>query len=834
VARARELRRGDGGEDVKALQRELAKKGFPSGKADGDFGENTERAVREFQRSAGLKGDGVVGLKTWTALGIDPAPPSNSVTGAFVERAGPIARENAREFGVPASVTLAQAILESDSGRAHMGEANNYFGIKAFTRNGRIDFGPIAKGFVTLQTKERVNGRTIVVNAHFRKYASMTDSFRDHSNFLRVNSRYKPAFAHTKQPDEFARAIHRAGYATDEVYSDKLIGLMRQYDLYRFDKPAREGGGKRPPKPHKERPKERPKEPPRDEGRLDKDERQEAYVAALQSSLNACLRHLGAVRMLPIDGRWDDRTERAFKDVCRVLGIEPERDMRTYRLIAGAAAARNQEELARAESDGAAYAKELRERFAQERAVVDPQVPLGGTPLSAEERRRARVAALQGDINGLMKRLGVGTRLAVDGKWDAHTQRAFEDACRVLGVEPERTVRTFRLIAGAADARTKEELARARRDGAAYAKKLRHRSPAAAQIVLGGRSLPREERQRATVAVLQRDLNEHLVRLGSPAVLAVDGKWGKHTARAFEQICRVLGVEPERNVRTFRIVGAGLAPRTPAEEKRALEDGAEFERELHETFLRQRANPPSRPPDRPPDRPPPADSDDRLFRVTDPNIKGREVRALQRALNGHLKRWKVPKRLKADGRYGPVSHETACEVAFGLGVARSQFEDGFGLELRLLIADPTRRTAAQRKRAEQRAEYRKRLRGRYRTPDVSSLLGGNAAPRVPALLEIIVDAHRHGLVVTSTTGGKHAAGSYHYQGRAVDFGVPGNPHTPDAQQRFKTFQRKLARHPEHFAELIGPDVHANVKNGRFMRYDASTEGAHTNHCHVAI
>jgi len=126
------------------------------------------------------------------------------------------------------------------------------------------------------------------------------------------------------------------------------------------------------------------------------------------------------------------------------------------------------------------------------------------------------------------------------------------------------------------------------------------------------------------------------------------------------------------------------------------------------------------------------------------------------------------------------------------------------------------------------------LRKRYATPDVGALLRGNPAPRERRLLEVIVAAHRFGLVVTSTTGGTHAPGSFHYQGRAVDFGVAGNPYSADAQRRFVAFQHQLARHPAGLAELIGPDVARNVKYGRFTRYPAATEQAHKNHVHCAI
>ena len=78
---------------------------------------------------------------------------TRTVQEAFIARAARAARSTAKEYGVPAAVTLAQAALESDWGRAHMGGANNYFGIKAYDKGGVPQIGPIAKGFVTLPAR---------------------------------------------------------------------------------------------------------------------------------------------------------------------------------------------------------------------------------------------------------------------------------------------------------------------------------------------------------------------------------------------------------------------------------------------------------------------------------------------------------------------------------------------------------------------------------------------------------------------------------------------------------------------------------------------------------
>ena len=136
---------------------------------------------------------------------------------------------------VPASVTVAQAILESGWGEGHMGDANNYFGIKAQVRNGKIEFGDVASGYVDKITKEYdKNGRAYTVVAP----KSMADSFLDHGIFLTRNKRYAKAiaaYAKSKDADEFARGLQKAGYATDPQYAKLLISLMKKNDLYKFN-----------------------------------------------------------------------------------------------------------------------------------------------------------------------------------------------------------------------------------------------------------------------------------------------------------------------------------------------------------------------------------------------------------------------------------------------------------------------------------------------------------------------------------------------------------------------------------------------------------------------
>jgi flagellum-specific peptidoglycan hydrolase FlgJ len=154
-------------------------------------------------------------------------------TAQFLAAAAPGAQQGWRQFGVPASVTMAQAILESGWGRSGLSTADkNYFGIKC--QNGA--YGKIANGCHVYTTQECTKaGTCFTTTGAFRTYASMAHSFRDHGSFLRVNSRYKPAFAYTKDANKFIWQVWKAGYATDPNYYTKVTALMASYNLYKYD-----------------------------------------------------------------------------------------------------------------------------------------------------------------------------------------------------------------------------------------------------------------------------------------------------------------------------------------------------------------------------------------------------------------------------------------------------------------------------------------------------------------------------------------------------------------------------------------------------------------------
>jgi hypothetical protein len=148
----------------------------------------------------------------------------------FIETIGSAAQSAQRSTGVPASVTIAQAILESDWGRSRLSrEAHNLFGIKALA-------GPGTAGTITLATWEHLGRLDLVVRSAFKAYHTLEESVSDHAAFFVQNARYAAALAVATDPHAFARAITQAGYATDPAYAAKLIRLMDRYDLYRFDR----------------------------------------------------------------------------------------------------------------------------------------------------------------------------------------------------------------------------------------------------------------------------------------------------------------------------------------------------------------------------------------------------------------------------------------------------------------------------------------------------------------------------------------------------------------------------------------------------------------------
>ena len=140
---------------------------------------------------------------------------------AYIEKYKEVAKENMVRTGIPASITLGQALLESGAGTGPLSvQANNHFGIKC-----HVEWtGPSIK-----YTDDEEN-------ECFRKYDDPSQSFKDHSYFLTSRPRYAELFEFQKDDyKSWAYGLKAAGYATDSKYPDKLITLIEKYQLNRFD-----------------------------------------------------------------------------------------------------------------------------------------------------------------------------------------------------------------------------------------------------------------------------------------------------------------------------------------------------------------------------------------------------------------------------------------------------------------------------------------------------------------------------------------------------------------------------------------------------------------------
>jgi flagellar protein FlgJ len=148
---------------------------------------------------------------------------------SFINAVGEIAQASRAKTGVPASVTVAQAILESDWGESLLArQAQNYFGIKAFGSIG-------SNGVVWMATHEFTDQGLLQLLEPFRAYKSLADSVADHDRLLQRSSRYRGALAVANDPPEYARRIASGGYSTDPEYASKVASLIERYGLTRFD-----------------------------------------------------------------------------------------------------------------------------------------------------------------------------------------------------------------------------------------------------------------------------------------------------------------------------------------------------------------------------------------------------------------------------------------------------------------------------------------------------------------------------------------------------------------------------------------------------------------------
>lgn len=145
----------------------------------------------------------------------------SDVVNGYVGKYKDVAMSNMKAYGIPASIILAQGILESGAGKGDLAlSANNHFGIKC-----HADW-----------TGESVRHDDDSDQECFRKYKDPSESYKDHALFLTSRSRYSNLFTLPKGDYEaWARGLRAAGYATDPRYPEKLISYIERYNLHQYD-----------------------------------------------------------------------------------------------------------------------------------------------------------------------------------------------------------------------------------------------------------------------------------------------------------------------------------------------------------------------------------------------------------------------------------------------------------------------------------------------------------------------------------------------------------------------------------------------------------------------
>lgn len=141
----------------------------------------------------------------------------------FIRAIAPAAQASASRTRIPASFTVAEAALESAWGESLLARnGRNLFGIKA-DRSWK-------GATLTMNTREYLRGKWVIVPALWRKYEDWQGSIDDHAAFLIQNKRYADAFRFASGED-FAYAVAKAGYATDPGYAMKIVSIIRKHSL---------------------------------------------------------------------------------------------------------------------------------------------------------------------------------------------------------------------------------------------------------------------------------------------------------------------------------------------------------------------------------------------------------------------------------------------------------------------------------------------------------------------------------------------------------------------------------------------------------------------------
>jgi len=149
-------------------------------------------------------------------------------TEAYIDQYKDLAIHEMQRSGVPASITLAQALVESQYGTSDLAvQANNHFGIKCKS---------YWTGSTYYHKDDDRNKAGQLIESCFRSYHSVMDSYVDHSNFLRHQPWYEELFTYkTTDYKSWAIGLKKCGYATDKRYAEKLIQKIERFGLFQYD-----------------------------------------------------------------------------------------------------------------------------------------------------------------------------------------------------------------------------------------------------------------------------------------------------------------------------------------------------------------------------------------------------------------------------------------------------------------------------------------------------------------------------------------------------------------------------------------------------------------------
>ncbi len=168
--------------------------------------------VRQTKVSVGLKMDGSVQT--------------------FIKRFAHVAQAEQAKYGIPASISLAQGLIESANGRSYLAvNGNNYFGVRSYSGKGiaRHDDCCTKRGLKKGSPRCKRPDK-------FKRYDTAWESWRCHSKVL-MNDRYQKRIKGSTSYKVWARALKAGGYATDKRYAEKLVSLIEKYRLYEYDTP---------------------------------------------------------------------------------------------------------------------------------------------------------------------------------------------------------------------------------------------------------------------------------------------------------------------------------------------------------------------------------------------------------------------------------------------------------------------------------------------------------------------------------------------------------------------------------------------------------------------